>query len=69
MTDSGEPTPPDAEPAHRRHGATGPNWGRVIALFAWLGFLGLFVAVGARRASTRAWPTRTSRGARARSSS
>lgn len=25
---------------------TGPNWGRVIALFAWLGFLGLFLVVG-----------------------
>ena len=24
----------------------GPNWGRVIALLAWLGFLGLFAAVG-----------------------
>ncbi|MDT5246950.1 MAG: hypothetical protein QOD36_4326, partial [Mycobacterium sp.] len=24
---------------------TGPNWGRRISLFAWLGFLGLFAAV------------------------
>src|SRR5690348_5356802 len=24
---------------------SGPNWGRVIALLAWLGFLGLFAAV------------------------
>ena len=24
----------------------GPNWGRVVALVAWLGFLGLFAAVG-----------------------
>ena len=32
----------DPPPAPR----SGPNWGRVIALLAWLGFLGLFLMVG-----------------------
>ena len=36
-----------------RNAKTGPNWGRVISLLAWLGFLGLFAAVGRTRVDPR----------------
>lgn len=39
-----ESLPPDTRV--QRPVRKGPNWGRMIALLAWLGFLGLFVAVG-----------------------
>ena len=63
-----ESTPPDTQADSPGAARTGPNWGRVISLFAWLGFLG-FAAVVCGRTSTRAWPTRTSRGGPVRSSS
>ena len=40
-----ESTPPIRKPDSPAARRTGPNWGRVISLFAWLGFLGLFAAV------------------------
>ena len=41
-----ESKPLATEPQSSRVQRKGPNWGRVIALMAWLGFLGLFAAVG-----------------------
>ena len=41
-----ESTPPDTRADSPGSARTGPNWGRWIALIAWLGFLGLFAAVG-----------------------
>src|SRR6185437_17111633 len=41
MTTQEELGPTSVEPKAK----TGPNWGRVIALLVWLGFLGLFAAV------------------------
>ncbi len=37
-----ESKPPDTRADSPGPARTGPNWGRVISLFAWLGFLGLF---------------------------
>ena len=41
-----ESAPPDKPLDSVDSTRKGPNWGRVIALFAWLGFLGLFLVVG-----------------------
>ena len=41
-----ESIPPDTTDDSAKPARSGPNWGRVIALLAWLGFLGLFLAVG-----------------------
>ena len=41
-----ESTPPDTQADSPVSARTGPNWGRWISLIAWLGFLGLFAAVG-----------------------
>lgn len=46
--ESAPPAPVPTESAR-----SGPNWGRVIALVAWLGFLGLFVAVGRTQVDPR----------------
>ena len=41
-----ESKPLDAEQDSAGRVRTGPNWGRVVSLFAWLGFIGLFLVVG-----------------------
>jgi hypothetical protein len=41
-----ESVPPETRAPAPKSERTVPNWGRVVALFAWLGFLGLFVVVG-----------------------